>query len=231
MSGKKVKMCGRFTLILDRDELQSELQIGEIPALYAPRYNIAPSQPVLAVTDPITREPVFLRWGLVPSWAKDPEIGNRLINARSETVPDKPSFRSAFMRRRCLIPADGFYEWKKSGSGSQRSTPFYFFLKDHRPFTFAGLWEIWHSAGGDELHTCTILTTEPNLLLQSIHDRMPVILNKDQRWLWMDPNATVAELSALCIPYPAADMDAHAVSLRVNNANVDTSELVAPYPG
>lgn len=224
-------MCGRFTLILDPEELRSELQIGEIPALYTPRYNIAPSQPVLAVVDPATREPVFLRWGLIPSWAKDIEIGNRLINARHETVPEKPSFRSAFMRRRCLILADGFYEWQKSTSASKHSLPYYFYLKKHRPFTFAGLWEIWHSPEGDELHTCTILTTNANSLLQPIHERMPVILNADQRWKWMESTTTIADLTALCAPYPAEEMDAHPVSTRVNSPSADSSELIRPAAG
>ena len=163
---------------------------------------------------------------MIPSWAKDPAIGNRLINARAETLADKPSFRTAFKRRRCLIPADGFYEWRKDPGGK---TPMYIRLKSGDPFAFAGLWEAWHSAEDETLLTCTIITTTPNSLMEKIHDRMPVILKPDAYDRWRDPaEQEPGKLSGLLKPYPASHMTAYAVSKRVNKPENDSPELVVP---
>lgn len=217
-------MCGRFTLMLDAEDLQSEFGLEEIPAEYAPRYNIAPTQPVAVITSGNERRLEFMSWGLVPSWAKDPAIGSKMINARSETVQEKPSFRNAFNRRRCIIPADGFYEWKRS-PGKGPSTPYFFYARDRKPFAFAGLWELWHSPLGDDLLSCTILTTNANSLVSNIHDRMPVILRGGAVENWLGPGSPAA-WQALLQPFPAEQMSAHPVSKAVNSSAVDRPELV-----
>ena len=219
-------MCGRFTLILEPDEIQETLGLGEMPAVYAPRYNIAPTQPVAVVTDGIKRDVTFMRWGLVPGWAKDISIGARLINARAETIQEKPSFRNAFARRRCLILADGFYEWKKQPKGP--SIPFYIYLHDHKPFTFAGLWEHWQSPEGHELNTCTIITCSPNDLMADIHDRMPVILDQTVGQNWLKNDFSAAQLRQCLVPFPAENMEMHPVSRLVNNAVIEGPDLIAP---
>lgn len=169
-------MCGRFTLRVPAAELVEIFRLLRRPDVQ-PRYNIAPTQPV-AVVRRIDRgrELSMLRWGLVPSWAKDPKIGARMINARAETVATKPAFRTALRRRRCLVPADGFYEWAKSAGGTKQ--PHYITRRDGRPFAFAGLWESWDGPDGSSIESCTIVTTEANDLVGRIHDRMPVILSE-----------------------------------------------------
>jgi putative SOS response-associated peptidase YedK len=165
------------------------------------------------------RECVLLRWGLIPGWAKDPAIGARLINARAETVAEKPAFRAAFRRRRCLVLADGFYEWQKS---AKRKQPFFFHLRDDRPFAFAGLWESWEGGDNSHLETCTILTTEPNDLVATVHDRMPVILAPDAHDAWLDPAVEQPDrLTPLLRPYPAEAMDAYPVGPLVNSPTHD----------
>ena len=171
-------MCGRFTLTIDPAHLQAAFPWAVIPNDLAPRYNIAPSQPVAVIPNTGDNTLSMYKWGLIPSWSKDPSIGERMINARSETLAEKPSFRNAYRRRRCLILADGFFEWKQS-PGMKSKQPIYIRLIDARPFAFAGLWEIWSAPDGSELRTCTIITTQPNSLLESIHNRMPVILNPE----------------------------------------------------
>ena len=191
-----------------------------------PRYNIAPTQEVAAVRQGEQgRELSMLKWGLVPSWAKDPGIGARMINARAESVADKPSFRSAFKRRRCLILADGFYEWKKTGARTKQ--PYYIFLRDRQPFAFAGLWEHWKGPDGGEMPSCTIITTGANELLSELHDRMPVILGEEEYDRWLDPKFDDAEtLKSLLGPYAALDMTCYPVSTIVNNARNETPECV-----
>ena len=221
-------MCGRFTLTVDPDDLQTAFPFIRLPldALPAPRYNIAPSQPVAAIanTDPPRLD--HFRWGLIPSWAKDPSIGNRLINARAETLADKPAFRSALKRRRCLIPADGFYEWRKAGSGK---TPMYIRMKSGEPFAFAGLWEAWSAAGDKTIVSCAIITTTPNALLEKIHDRMPVILKPEAYAGWLDPGeGDPGALAKWLKPYPAAHMTAYAVSPLVNKPANDVPECIVP---
>lgn len=213
-------MCGRFTLTVSPDQLQTIFELSEPPpAELGPRYNIAPTQPVAVITNQAPRKLELFKWGLIPSWAKDPKIGNSLINARGETVAEKPAFRAAFKRRRCLILADGFYEWKKEG---KTKTPMYIQLKDGAPFALAGLWEVWHAADGSNVPTCTIITTTPNKLMESIHDRMPVILPPKAYATWLTPDELpAAEAQALIQPFAASKMKARAVSTLVNNPRVD----------
>lgn len=222
-------MCGRFTLTLDPIELRQAFDLGEMPEEWLPRFNIAPSQPVAVVADAKTRNVVFMRWGLVPSWAKDISIGNRLINARSETLTEKPSFRTAFARRRCLVLADGFYEWKKSEKKGP-SQPYYYQLRDGSPFAFAGLWETWQSPEDDDLKSCTIITTTANELVARVHDRMPVILNSQTGWQWLEGGSNEA-LMALLKPYPPGEMEAYPVSRMVNDPAKDGPELIRPLAG
>ncbi len=204
-----------------------------MPAELTPRYNIAPTQPVAAVRSPETKEVELLRWGLIPSWAKDMAIGSRLINARSETLLEKPSFRSAFARRRCLILADGFYEWyrpggKQSGRGAPPSVPFLFRLADEKPFAFAGLWESWKSPADEWINSCTIITTSANDLVSRYHERMPVILDKTTMWAWLDPQAKMPALQSLLTPYPPEKMASRQVSSLVNSPALDTPQLIEP---
>lgn len=223
-------MCGRFTLTATPDTLQETLNLGTVPTTLEPRYNIAPTQSVAVVTDPGTRDVALFRWGLVPSWADDPSIGNKLINARAETVAEKPSFRSAFRSRRCLILADGFYEWqKRNGKKGKQAQPFYFRLESGEPFAFAGLWETWQpSEGADPLLTCTLITCAANERVAPIHDRNPVILDGDKPWVWLDPAASREQLHALLVPYPADEMMAYPVSSEVNSPHHDNAALLHP---
>jgi putative SOS response-associated peptidase YedK len=220
-------MCGRFTLTLDPGELQELLDLGPFIHIVQPRYNIAPSQPVPIVKDGETRAVELYKWGLVPSWADDPKIGYRMINARSETAHEKPSFRAAFQRRRCLILADGFFEWH-SGRKSAPKTPYLFKLKNNYPFTFAGLYEHWQSPDGGELHTTTILTCPPNELVSQYHNRMPVMLNKEDRWTWLSAETEKTILRDLLNPYPAEEMVCYAVSRAVNSPENDRPEILQP---
>ena len=197
-----------------------------------PRFNIAPTQPVATITATLEApEPQFqlLRWGLIPSWAKDPAIGNRLINARAETVAEKPSFRAAFKRRRCLILADGFYEWQRQANRKMKQ-PYYFFLEQHQPFAFAGLWEHWTDPNsGGELQTCTILTTDSNELMQPIHNRMPVILAPEHYETWLDPSYyNPGELEGMLGPYNSEKMGCYAVSTIVNKPQNDVPDCIKP---
>jgi putative SOS response-associated peptidase YedK len=208
-------MCGRFTQATDGEIIARVFELPETPAL-PPRYNIAPSQDVAAVrADDGGRRLVMLHWGLIPSWAKEPAMGARMINARAETLAEKPAFRSALRTRRCLIVADGFYEWRKVGAPKQ---PHYIRFRDGRPFGLAGLWERWHGEGGETVESCTIVTTQANELLAPIHDRMPVILEPEQHALWLDASVTDPErLGELLHPHAPDPMEAYPVSLLVNN--------------
>ena len=200
----------------------------ELAGELSPRYNIAPSQPVAAVRagEGGARELTLLQWGLIPSWAKDPAIGSRMINARAETAAEKPSFRAAMKRRRCLIPASGFYEWARVGAAKQ---PFFIRMKEGRPFALAGLWEQWCGEDGSELETCAILTTSPNEMTAKIHPRMPVIIAPGDYGRWMDPaNEKPGTLKPLLRPYPAGEMEAHTVSRHVNNPRNDEPACIEP---
>jgi putative SOS response-associated peptidase YedK len=219
-------MCGRYTLTTSVEALAEEFGLtGPLPEV-SPSYNVAPTQEVAAVlVEDGERRLRMLRWGLVPSWAKDPEIGSRMINARSETAPEKPSFRKAFRERRCLIPADGFYEWQKTNNGKQ---PFYIRMEDGSPFAFAGLWESW-GGDGEEIRSCAILTTDPNELLAPIHDRMPAILHPEDYGQWLDPDVREVDLlSSLLLSYPEDTMEAYPVSRRVNSPANDEPSCVEP---
>jgi len=218
-------MCGRYTLTADQEALQVALGVEGLVHPH-PRYNIAPTQEVPVVVAPQGRpRGATLRWGLVPFWAKDPSMGNRMINARSETAAEKPSFRTPFRRSRCLIPADGFFEWRKEQGGK---VPFWIHMEDEEPFTMAGLWDRWKDPDGKELLTFTILTTEPNEFLRPIHDRMPVILAPSERERWLDPDAPAEELEALLDPYPAEPMAVREVSTRVNSPRNDDPACLEP---
>lgn len=219
-------MCGRYTLHTASETLRKHFQVAN-PVELAPRFNIAPSQSVLAVRMGATdREFALLRWGLVPFWAKDKKIGYRTINARAETVASKPAFRAAFRQRRCLIPADGFYEWKPQSRGKQ---PYYISLQQNNLFAFAGLWERWTSDTGDILESCTIIVTTANDLVGSIHARMPVILNPADYATWLSPSETSAvQLTALLKPYPAELMTAYSVGHGVNNPKHEDPSCIRP---
>lgn len=195
-------MCGRFAIMYDPEELKDMLGLADVPAGLQPNPNVSPGDGVAVVTDGVKRIVDFFRWGLVPSWAKDISIGNKLINARAETLIEKPSFRNAFARRRCLIPASGFYEWRAEGG---RKQPYLFQLDDQKAFTFAGLWEHWEDNQGNELFTCTIITTAPNAMMAEYHDRMPVIFDAENCWEWLE-DKPVKELQPLLQSYPAERM-------------------------
>ncbi len=209
-------MCSRFTLATDVARLQERFAFDNTDVVVTPSYNIASSQDILAVVNEgEANRAGLLRWGLVPSWAKDPKIGHRMINARAETVAEKPSFRRALRQRRCLLLADGFYEWHRTETGK---TPMHIRLRSRDPFAFAGLWERWQAPDGSMLSTCTILTTAANPLMQPIHQRMPVILDAAAEALWLDREITDPEiLLPVLAPAPAETMEAYAVSDAVNS--------------
>ncbi len=224
-------MCGRYTLHHTTAQVVARFDVTEvIDATFleverdAPRYNIAPTQPVAVVTENSPRALEMMRWGLVPSWAKDPSIGSRLLNARAETLQEKPSFRTALVRRRCLIPADGFYEWKKLGKVKQ---PYRIRRRDEALFGFAGLWDEWTSPDGSPLRSCTIVTCAPNELMATIHNRMPAILRPEDEAHWLDRSVkSVSDLLSLLGPYPDSDIEAYAVSTVVNSASNDSASCI-----
>ncbi|MEW5868788.1 MAG: SOS response-associated peptidase [Chloroflexota bacterium] len=230
-------MCGRFTLTADPEQLRQAFPWLNLPAGAAgaqPRYNIAPTQPVAVVPNDGQRQLDYFIWGLVPSWAKEPAMGGgtgssgRMINARAETLAEKPAFRAAFRRRRCLILADGFYEWQAL-PGRKAKTPMYIRLKDSQPFALAGLWESWNAPDGSNLLSCTIITTQPNALLQPIHNRMPVILEPQSYDLWLDPGELPpGQLQPLLVPYPHQAMTAFPVSTQVNSPANDSPACILP---
>jgi putative SOS response-associated peptidase YedK len=214
-------MCGRYTLIRDSATIAEAFGLGGMPEL-APRYNVAPTQQVLAVRQAdVGRAAALLRWGLVPPWSAGPE-GPPLINVRAETAATKPAFRSAFRKRRCLVPADGFFEWKPQGCGKQ---PYLFGPRGGGLFAFAGLWERW----GALLESCAVLTVAANGLVRPLHERMPAILHRDDYSLWLDPGVQDAEaLQALLRPYPEEEMEARPVNPWVNDARHDDPRCVEP---
>jgi putative SOS response-associated peptidase YedK len=218
-------MCGRFTLQIPPELLAEIFGLLEIPVIPA-RYNIAPTQKVAVVRSNSGHHNHldFLRWGLIPSWAKDPSIGSKMINARSETVHEKPAFRHAIKHCRCIVVASGFYEWKQEGT---RKAPLYIHFKDDSPMCFAGLWEHWKSPEGETIESCTILTTSSNKLIASLHDRIPVILHREEYPLWLDREVTDPEkLKPLYQPYPADVMEMYTVSPLVNSPRNDTPDLI-----
>lgn len=224
-------MCGRYTLS-DPGNLVEELGAQGDPAVLAPHYNIAPTQDVAAVCLDTEGERKLapFRWGLIPFWAKDKSIGNRMINARSETAAEKPAFRNAFRMRRCLLLADGFYEWKKdrSAEGKPIRQPFHIHLADRKPFTFAGLWEFWDKDPDDPTYSCTILTTSANDTVAELHDRMPVILEGPARDAWLAADTSPDELLDLMVPIAAERIAFHPVSRIVNSPKNDVAACMEP---
>ena len=221
-------MCGRFTLNVTPEQLQQSFPGLKIPEGLTPRYNIAPTQPIAVITNNHPDQLDFFVWGLVPSWAKDPSIGNRMINARAETLAEKPAFRAAFRRRRCLIPATGFYEWKQDPNQKSK-TPMYIHMEDRKVFAFAGLWESWNGPDGSNILSCTIITTDPNPLMAAIHNRMPVILHPSVYEQWLDPGEPpTGRLVSLLQPYPPEGMSAYPVSKMVNTPANDNPGCIAP---
>ncbi|MEE9911643.1 MAG: SOS response-associated peptidase [Deltaproteobacteria bacterium] len=199
-------MCGRFVLITDLAAIARDFDVPGVSVSFSPSRNISPGQQIPAVIRRGNQNVLVpYGWGLIPCWCKDPSIGAKLVNARAETINEKPSFKNAFVSRRCLIPADGFFEWKKEGG---KKIPYYFFLKSGRPMGFAGLYETWIAPDKKPVHTCTIITTKPNAIVEPIHDRMPVIVPEVAREIWLNPNIKdPARLCDLLKPYPAGEMN------------------------
>lgn len=220
-------MCGRYSLKADIAQLAMRFEFAADDVVHKPAYNIAPTQQVLTVTNDGERHAEYMRWGLIPFWAKDKKIGYRMINARGETVAEKPSFRTALRKRRCLILADGFYEWQKLGGKQKR--PMRITLKSEEPFAFAGLWETWQDPEGELVKSCTIITTTANEYLSPIHHRMPVILPQEQESFWLDTSVEdPLALSSAIATYPADAMDAFEVSTLVNNTRNTGPEVMSP---
>ncbi|WP_088008565.1 SOS response-associated peptidase [Indiicoccus explosivorum] len=221
-------MCGRFSLYSDFRVIVDRFHVDEVTfdeTEYEASYNIAPSQQVVAVISDGTGNRLgFLRWGLIPPWAKDAKIGYKMINARAETAADKPSYRNAFKKKRCLVVADSFYEWRRTEDGKQ---PMLIRMKNGEPFAFAGLWEAWKSPEGETVYSCSILTTEPNELMETIHDRMPVVLAKEDEQRWIDPSIQDEEiLTDMLKPYDGNEMEAYPVSPDVNSPKNNSPELI-----
>jgi putative SOS response-associated peptidase YedK len=220
-------MCGRFVLENTPEQIMKVYRLSSLPDL-SPRYNVAPGQQIAVVRQHNggDRELAFLQWGLVPPWAKDPAIGYKMINARSETVQEKPSFKQALQARRCIIPVSGFYEWEKSG---RDRIPHYIHLRGGDVMSLAGLWERWKSPEGVELQTCTILTTSANSLIKKLHDRMPVILHREEFGLWLNKDIDdVKQLAELFHPYPSDQLAEYVVAKEVNSPGNDSPRLIAP---
>lgn len=223
-------MCGRFSITVLIEELMERFLFDAVPFDYMPRYNAAPGQPIPAVIAQEGRNRIGqLRWGLIPSWAEDEKIGYKTINAKAETLQEKASFRMAFERRRCLIPADGFYEWKPI-PGRKEKQPLRIRLKGGGLFGMAGLYDTWTSADGRKISSCTVITTAPNGLVRDIHNRMPVILRREDEALWLDRSRfDPRQLQSLLVPYPEGEMEAYPVNPLVGNVRHDGPSLIEEY--
>ena len=218
-------MCGRYTLIADIGDLAQRFEFDGTDFRYDPGYNIAPTESVLTVRNVVGREGMFMKWGLIPFWAKDPKIGARMINARAETVAEKPAFRNALKRRRCLVLSDGYYEWQKTPAGKR---PFRIILKSGEPFAMAGLWETWKDPKGKAIPSCTIITTAANEYVAPIHHRMPVILPRESEEPWLDAGIEeAASLTQMLVPAPEGYLHAYEVSTMVNYASNNGPEVMA----
>lgn len=219
-------MCGRFSLSAEPAELIKRFGIQTFTFDFLPSYNIAPGQNIPAIlSDQGERRMGQLHWGLIPSWAKDESIGYKMINAKAETIQEKPSFRTLFVRKRCLIPVDGFYEWKKTPDGKQ---PMRIVMKNREPFGLAGLFDTWFKPNGQKVHSCTIITTEPNKIMEDIHERMPVIIGKEHEELWLNRDfSDTLVLQSLLQPYDEQQMEAYPVSSIVGNVRNNHSECIA----
>jgi putative SOS response-associated peptidase YedK len=219
-------MPGRFVRKSTIEVIAQEFEVKKVSSDLNPSYNIAPGDNIAAIINDGTNRLIQFRWGLIPSWAKDSSLGNKMINAHAETLNEKLSFRTAFKKRRCLIVADGFYEWRKEGKAK---TPLYFHLKSKRPFGLAGLYDIWTSPEGKQISTCTIITTEPNELMKPIHNRMAVIISKAQEALWLDPVIQDERLLLSVLkPYDSREMEAYDVSQIVNSPRNNSPECIKP---
>ena len=219
-------MCGRFSLTADLGELASRFEFDGNRLDLEPNFNVAPTQNVLAVLGGEDRRGGFMRWGLIPHWAKTASIGSRMINARAETVAQRPAFRESFRRRRCLVLADGFYEWQRAGSVRK---PMRIIMESGEPFAFAGLWAMWRDSEGNRIPSCTVITTEANDLLRPIHHRMPVILPREMEELWLDRDVQdVAVLENALTAYPSELMQTYQVSTLVNSARNNVPQVVEP---
>jgi len=221
-------MCGRYTLFANMDDIVERFMVEVFEeGIFEPSYNIAPSQQVIAIINDGRRNRLGrLRWGLIPPWAKDEKIGYKMINARGETIAEKPSFRNAYRKKRCIIPADSFYEWKREG---KEKVPLNIRLKNGGLFGMAGLWETWKSPDGVIIHSCSVVTTEANEIMKPIHDRMPVILNRDEEKIWLNPAIQdPAELSALIRPFEPEQMETFIVSNQVNSPKMNHEGLIIP---
>lgn len=218
-------MCGRFTLTLSSKEVAEILNITE-EMEWTPRYNIAPTQPVPVIVNDGQNRIKLLQWGLTPFWSKYANMGSKMINARAETIDTKPSFKHCFRKQRCLILADGFYEWTREGT---IKIPYRITIPNRQVFGFAGIWDSWKSPDGHVKQTCSIITTAPNELMSSIHDRMPVILEQEREGTWLDPDLTDSiRLKSLLTPYPSKLMNAYQVSTAVNSARYDVVKCIQP---
>ena len=220
-------MCGRYSFALEDALILERFGLRVRTAIYKARYNCAPAQNLAVISNEAPDTLNFFRWGLIPYWAKDPSIGSKLINARGETIHEKPSFKYAFRNRRCLIPATGFFEWKRSRTGGAKpaSTPWHIGMKNGDAFCFAGLWDKWTASDGECVHSFTIITTSPNSLMEQIHDRMPVILRREDEQRWI-AQAAGSSLSGLLKPFPAEMMDAWPVSNLVNSPKNDMPDII-----
>jgi putative SOS response-associated peptidase YedK len=216
-------MCGRFTRSQSAQAIAEEFGAEQVSCDLGPSYNIAPTQKVAVIITDGVKQLVPVRWGLVPSWAKDLSIGSKMINARAETITEKASYRNAFKKRRCLVVADGFYEWQKAGDAKR---PMYIRLKSGKPFGFAGLYEVWKSPEGEEITTCTIITTEANELMKPIHERMPVIIPREHQDSWLDPAIEGRQLLDMLRPNPAGEMEAYPVSKSVNSPSNNSPKCI-----
>ena len=218
-------MCGRFALASLEKEIIDEFDVSEPIPNYRQSYNIAPAQDVFVIAEPGTI--TTMRWGLIPHWAKDEKIGYKMINARAETLAEKPTFKKPFAKQRCIIIASGFFEWENVGGTKQ---PYYIRLKSDTPFGFAGMYDIWTSKEGKTVHSCTIITTTPNPLLKKIHDRMPVMLKKHQRKTWLSQATEEKQLQSLLRPYPQAELQSYRVAEAVNSPRNNSRECINPIP-
>lgn len=223
-------MCGRYTTTVEEETLFARFRIREYGGQHIPRYNIAPTQsnPVVLVSEENKRIMTPMRWGLIPSWAKEESIGNKMINARIETITQKPSFKTAFAKRRCLVPADGYYEWRKTGAPGKKS-PFRITLKSRELFAFAGLWDVWKNEEGEKIKSYTIITAEADELVAKIHPRMPIILRAENEDNWIDPTIKdVRAIEKLLQPIPSNLVEMYEVSPLVGRANIDMESLIQP---
>lgn len=216
-------MCGRFQLSVKGRQISERFNVEVFDEMYKPNYNCAPSQNLPVITNTEPGKLSFFKWGLIPFWAKDPKIGYKLINTRAETITEKTSFKSAFKKRRCLVPANGFYEWRKD----ENKTPFRIFLKSEEIFSMAGIWETWKDAEAKPIHSFSIITTKPNSLMESIHNRMPVILPPKMEDAWLHETDEIA-LKNLLVPFNASEMDAYPVSKKVNSPANNNDSIIVP---